>query len=968
MRSPTRARSLAGVLVAGLLLSVLAALPAAAAPTRYEAENATISQGAVESNHPGFSGTGFVNTDNAAGSYVEFTVNAATAGTAAVAIRYANGTTINRPADVAVNGTVVSAGRAFNGTGSWSTWATSTLTAPLNAGSNTVRITATTAGGAPNLDFVDVEVAAPSSDYQAENATISQGAVESNHAGYTGTGFVNYDNVAGSYVEFTVNAATAGNYSLTFRFANGTTTDRPMDISVNGTPVSAGLSFPGTGAWTTWVEKSVTAGLVAGANRVRAGATTANGGPNLDRLSASAPADSVPPTTPANLRVVGEVKPTSVELAWEASTDNVGVALYEIYNGGNVIKTVGGNVTTAEVTNLTPNTRYVLSVLARDGAGNASPGSNNVDITTPPSDDTQPPTVPAGLRAVSVAATSVTLAWNASTDNIGVTGYNVYRDGTKFATVPDLTATADGLTPNTAYSFTVEAFDANGNTSARSAPLPVRTTGQAGGGDPVYDKDVAKLDLPWGVAFLPDNSALVAERDRFEIVRVTLNGQKTVVGKITEAVTTVGEGGLLGLALSPNFAADHYVYAYHTSSSDNRVVRFKFENGQIGPREPIVTGISKAKFHNGGRIKFGPDGMLYITTGDALEGTRAQNLGSLNGKILRVTPTGAGAPGNPFPNAPRVYSLGHRNPQGIAWDSQGRLWSSEFGDGTWDELNLIQAGRNYGWPNCEGRCSNSAYVNPVQQWSVSSASPSGIEIVNDWIYMAAVRGARLWVMKITGNTTDTPRAFFNGRWGRLRTVVKTPDGGLWLTSTNNDKNGGTPSTIDNDIVRLRFAGQPFSLTSGAFAGNGTIPARHTCAQDGVSGNDISPPLAWSGAPAAAQSYAITFIDTANGGKHWVIWDIPADRLSLPEGLGLGFTVPEVAGAKQKAMGSGNKALQYFGPCPGGSTHRYEFTLYAVDTATLPGVSSGSSVAAVETAILGHDVASVKLAGNSNAGT
>ncbi|MGV9309756.1 YbhB/YbcL family Raf kinase inhibitor-like protein [Nonomuraea sp. NPDC003727] len=967
MRSLSRARALAGALVAALLVSALQAVPVEAAPTRYEAEDATVSQGVVESNHAGFSGAGFVNGDNVAGSHVEFTVNAATAGQATIGIRYANGTTADRPADIAVNGSVISAGHVFAGTGAWTTWTTATFTAPLTAGTNKIRVTATTANGNPNLDFADVEVAAPSTELQAENATISQGVVESNHAGFTGTGFVNYDNVVGSHVEFTINAATAGNYEVKFRFANGTTADRPMGVSVNGA-AATNVSFPGTGAWTTWVEKTVTVPLIAGANKLRAAATTVNGGPNLDRITATVPPDGQPPTAPGNLRVVGDVRPNAVDLAWDASTDNVGVSSYVIYNGGNVVKTVGGNQTTATVTGLTPNTTYVLSVLAYDAAGNGSPASGNVSITTPPSDDHEAPGVPANLRSTNVSATSVTLAWDASTDNVEVTGYNVYRGGVKFATVPDLTATADGLTQNTEYSFAVEAFDANGNVSARSPALMVRTSTQATGGDPLFDRDVAKLDLPWGVAFLPDGSALVAERDRFEVVRVTATGQKTTVGKVTEAVTTVGEGGLLGLALSPTFATDHYVYAYHTAASDNRVVRFKYENGSIGPREPIVTGISKAKFHNGGRIKFGPDGMLYITTGDAQTSSRSQDLNSLNGKILRVTPTGAGAPGNPFPNAPRVYSLGHRNPQGIAWDSQGRLWESEFGDGTWDELNLIQPGKNYGWPTCEGTCSDTRYVNPVRVWSVSSASPSGLEIVNDWIYMAAVRGQRLWVMKITGNTTDTPRAFFNGQWGRLRTVVKTPDGGLWLTSTNNDKDGGTPTVIDNDIVRLKFAGPPFTLTSTAFAHNGTIPARYTCAQDGVSGNDISPALAWANGPATAKSYAITFIDTANGGKHWAIWDIPAAKASLPEGLGLGYDVPGQAPARQKAMSSGNKALQYFGPCPGGSTHKYEFTLYALDTATLPGVTQSSSVAAVETAILAHDLAATKLAGNSNAAT
>ncbi len=796
---------LAGVVTAGLITGIAVTGDATAAPTRYEAENATISQGVVETNHAGFSGTGFVNGDNVAGSYLDWTVTAANAGTATLAIRYANGTTTDRPAGLTVNGTAVNGPVSFPSTGAWATWATRSVTAPVVAGTNRIRLTATTASGNPNLDYLDFDVAPPpaSTDYQAENAVISQGVVESNHAGYTGTGFVNYHNVAGSYVEFTVSAAAAGNYPLTFRYANGSTTDRTMDITVNGTPAAPGVSFSGTGAWATWSEKTVTVALTAGANKVRATATSSAGGPNLDRLRATVPADGEPPTAPANLRLANPPRPYELDISWDASSDNVGVASYKVYNGGNVIKEFGGNVTSATLTNLTPSTRYVLTVLAYDAAGNASQASNNLDVTTPPSDDTQPPTVPTGLKATTVTGTSVTLLWNAASDNVGVAGYRVYRDGTQFADVPDLTATDTGLTPQTTYQYAVAAYDANGNVSARSAQVAVTTTG-AGGGDPVFDRNVnTQLDLPWGIGFLPDGSALVAERDRFEVVRVTAAGQKTVLGKISEAVTTTGEGGLLGLAVSPSFATDHYVYVYYTSATDNRVSRFRFENNTIGAREPIVTGIAKNRFHNGGRIKFGPDGMLYITTGDAQDSSRAQNLSSLNGKILRVTPTGAAAPGNPYNS--RIYSLGHRNVQGIAWDSQGRLWASEFGDSTWDELNLIRSGGNYGWPYCQGACSDTRFINPVRQWDVASASPSGLEIVNDWIYMAAVRGSRLWVMKINGSSTDTPRAFFNGTWGRLRTVVKTPDGGLWLTSTNNDKSGGTPTVLDNVIVRLKFS-------------------------------------------------------------------------------------------------------------------------------------------------------------------
>jgi len=254
-------------------------------PNRHEAEAATIGQGVVESNHAGFSGTGFVNGDNVAGSYVEFNLGAAAAGTATLSIGYANGTTADRPADISVNGTVLAAGASFPPTANWDTWAVKTIGVPLHAGTNTVRITATTAGGNPNLDYLDAVAAGPAPvDYQAEDCTVSQGAVEANHAGYTGTGFVNGDNVAGAYVECAVTVAAAGQRTVTVRFANGTTSARPMTVAVNGAaPVT--VSFPPTANWDTWATAELTATLAAGANTVRLTATTANGGPNLDRLS-----------------------------------------------------------------------------------------------------------------------------------------------------------------------------------------------------------------------------------------------------------------------------------------------------------------------------------------------------------------------------------------------------------------------------------------------------------------------------------------------------------------------------------------------------------------------------------------------------------------------------------------------------------------------------------------------------------
>src|SRR6266498_4004845 len=270
----TRAR-LVAVLAAVLSVVLVAtgsllATPSSAAAVRYEAESATISQGVVESNHAGFSGTGFVNYDNVVGSFVQWSVTASSAGTATLTFRFANGTTTNRPMDIRVNGTVTRAGLAFPGNGSWTSWQTVTTMVQVNAGDNTIRATATTANGGPNVDALDFDVAAPSTDYQAEDATIFHGTVDTDHTGFTGTGFVNYANEVGSYVEWTVSAASAGTVSTGFRYANGTTTNRPMDIRVNGTVARAGLAFPGTGSWDTWQTVTIAVALNAGANTIRA--------------------------------------------------------------------------------------------------------------------------------------------------------------------------------------------------------------------------------------------------------------------------------------------------------------------------------------------------------------------------------------------------------------------------------------------------------------------------------------------------------------------------------------------------------------------------------------------------------------------------------------------------------------------------------------------------------------------------
>ncbi|MEV0393977.1 PQQ-dependent sugar dehydrogenase [Polymorphospora rubra] len=296
------------------------------------------------------------------------------------------------------------------------------------------------------------------------------------------------------------------------------------------------------------------------------------------------------------------------------------------------------------------------------------------------------------------------------------------------------------------------------------------------------------LTIPWDVCWLPGGAAaLVTERNSGRVYRLTPAGVRTLLGTVP-GVLAGGEGGLLGCAVSPtwNGGTDRDVFFMHTSSSDNRVVRMAYTGGSslTAGSTPILTGIVRASTHNGGRLKFGPDGNLYVTTGDAQQTNLAQNPSSLNGKILRITRTGAAAPGNPTAGS-RVYSLGHRNPQGISWDSAGRLWAAEFGQNTWDEINLILPGRNYGWPVCEGTCGNPAYESPKWQRSTAECSCSGLAIVDGAIYLGALRGQRLWRLELSGTSVVASAAYWQGTYGRIRAVEKVPGtNAIWFTTSN----------------------------------------------------------------------------------------------------------------------------------------------------------------------------------------
>ncbi len=308
------------------------------------------------------------------------------------------------------------------------------------------------------------------------------------------------------------------------------------------------------------------------------------------------------------------------------------------------------------------------------------------------------------------------------------------------------------------------------------------------------------LTSPWGLAFLPDGSALVSERDTGRIKRVPAGGGKAVtVGRVS-GVQPTGEAGLLGLAVLPG-DDPKFVFAYYTSASDNRVVKIAWDGQKLGKQTPILTGIPKASIHDGGRLLIGPDDTLFVATGEVGNPSLAQQKSSLAGKVLRVTFDGKPAPGNPFPGSP-VYTLGHRNVQGLALDSQGRVWASEFGQNDVDELNLLTPGANYGWPIHEGAGNDRDYVDPYVQWSpTSTASPSGIAIVDDVAYVASLRGQALWKVRLTDAKEGKATRVKIGDKGRLRTVAAAPDGSLWLVTSNTDGRG-SPRAKDDRILRL----------------------------------------------------------------------------------------------------------------------------------------------------------------------
>ncbi|MGK5678871.1 PQQ-dependent sugar dehydrogenase [Actinoplanes sp. URMC 104] len=328
----------------------------------------------------------------------------------------------------------------------------------------------------------------------------------------------------------------------------------------------------------------------------------------------------------------------------------------------------------------------------------------------------------------------------------------------------------------------------------------------AGSQEVVVTELARDLAVPWGMAFLPDGAALVTERDTGRILRVgpeTENGSLTVTEaqKVTEAQPS-GDGGLLGIAVSPKYQTDKTVYVYYSTAKDNRVGKLTLG----GRLQPILTGIPRSPDANGGALAFGPDGQLYAGTGDGTsDGAQAQNPKSLGGKILRMTTAGKPAPGNPAKDS-LVWSSGHHNVQGLAWDKTKRLYASESGQRKSGELNVIVKGRNYGWPRADGAGGDAKLANPMFSWPAGDSGCSGVAALEQTVATACLLGERIYLLNVTGNGTvlGTPQEVLTKEYGRLRSLIAAPDGSLWV-GTSNREDGGEPRPDDDKIIRLVFS-------------------------------------------------------------------------------------------------------------------------------------------------------------------
>jgi glucose/arabinose dehydrogenase len=341
-----------------------------------------------------------------------------------------------------------------------------------------------------------------------------------------------------------------------------------------------------------------------------------------------------------------------------------------------------------------------------------------------------------------------------------------------------------------------------------AASLLLLTLVPRGAAAPRVDVVAAGLEVPWALAFAPDGRLFITERPGR--IRVVRDGRLAPAPLASLNVLSRGEGGLMGLALDPAFAETRRLYVCYTAGKAgrtiNRLVVLTLLEGQAPAERVLFDDMPGAGNHDGCRVKFGPDGKLYVTMGDAAQPPLAQDRGSPAGKILRLNSDGSVPADNPFPGS-RVYSMGHRNPQGLAWDQAGRLWSSEHGPSglpcCHDEINLIHPGKNYGWPTAYGISDDKRFVDPVaESGRFTTWAPSGMAVLGDELFVTALRGQRLLRFRIQadGGLAAGP-ALFEGTYGRLREVIVGPDGALYV-ATNNRDGRGSPAPDDDRILRV----------------------------------------------------------------------------------------------------------------------------------------------------------------------
>lgn len=357
-----------------------------------------------------------------------------------------------------------------------------------------------------------------------------------------------------------------------------------------------------------------------------------------------------------------------------------------------------------------------------------------------------------------------------------------------------------------------------GGTLAACAAPVTRSAAQTNQASDAVRVDVIAtgLDTPWGLAFAPDGRLFISERPGR--LRVIEGGQlrESPVLTLPARETAIGEGGLMGLAIDPNFAAAPYLYVAYTaeagpSATRNRIVRLQFDGYDAWVDRVLLDDLPASVNHNGGRVKFGPDGKLYITLGEQVMTQRAQDRDALAGKIIRLNADGSVPDDNPFPGSP-VYSWGHRNPQGLAWQpGTGRLYGTEHGQSLNDEVNLIEPGANYGWPMAEGATHPEPFRSPLVAYREGTA-PSGAtfydaETMPQWrgnLFFAALRGAHLHRIVLDANDPRrivAEEKLYTDQYGRLRDVVQGPDGALYVATSNRDGRG-RPTADDDRILRI----------------------------------------------------------------------------------------------------------------------------------------------------------------------